>query len=176
MNHWDAIYNIGLDNYGIVTSCQASAITDNANVELPRWAASGRLERLGVGVYKLATWMPTPYDIYAEAVALVGKGAYLYGEAVLAINDLALVNPRTVNVAIARRVRRRVPSWIKVVNVQDGEATTSYFGILGQALPLAFKACRGKVPISRLRAAVDDAAARGLILRDECDAIRRELA
>lgn len=36
------------------------------------------------GVHKLARWVPTPYDAYAEAVALVGGGAYLHGESVLA--------------------------------------------------------------------------------------------
>ena len=76
MAHFDDIYDIAADGYGI--------ITDAAPSEFNRWCADGRLLRRGHGGYKLARRVPTPYDAYAEAVELVGGGAYLHGESVLA--------------------------------------------------------------------------------------------
>ena len=96
MKHWDEIYDVAAGNYGIITTRQAKALCVNADVELPRWMKNGRLISVGRGVYKLVHHTPTPYDQYAEAVALVGDDAFLYGESVLAINDLALVNPPVV--------------------------------------------------------------------------------
>ena len=83
MAHFDDIHDIAADGYGIITSAQAREASA-APSELNRWCADGRLLRRGHGVYKLARWVPTPYDAYTEAVALVGGGAYLHGESVLA--------------------------------------------------------------------------------------------
>ena len=77
------IYHTPASGYGITPSppaLQAGA----APSELNRWCADGRLLRRGHGMYKLARWVPTPYDAYAEAVALVSGGAYLHGESMLA--------------------------------------------------------------------------------------------
>lgn len=175
MKHWDAIYDIAADNYGIVTSRQASKVTPNADVELSRWAKSGRLESLGRGVYRLTQYSPTPYDSYAEAVALAGEGAYLYGESVLAINDLAKVNPGVVTVALPRRARRNMPDWVRLVQVKDVSEKETYFGIASQPLMSAFQTCRDTVPVSRLRTAVDDAENAGILLKGEAEALRREL-
>lgn len=65
MAHFDDIYDIAADGYGIITAAQAPAT---------------RLRH----VQARALLCPTPYDAYAEAVALVGGGAYLHSESVLA--------------------------------------------------------------------------------------------
>ena len=83
MAHFDDIYDIAADGYGIITAAQARE-ADAAPSEFNRWCADGRILRRGHGGYKLARRVPTPYDAYAEAVALVGGGAYLHGESVLA--------------------------------------------------------------------------------------------
>jgi hypothetical protein len=83
MAHFDDIYDISADGYGIITAAQARE-AGAAPSEFNRRCADGRLLRHGHGVYKLARWVPTPYDAYAEAVALVGGGAYLHGESLLA--------------------------------------------------------------------------------------------
>lgn len=98
MAHFDDIYDIAADEYGIVTAARARE-AGAAPSELNRWCTDGRLLRRGHGVYKLARWVPTPYDAYAEAVALVGDRAYLHGLAVLAMHGLALVDPRAIEVA-----------------------------------------------------------------------------
>ena len=73
MAHFDGIYDIAADGYGIITSAQARE-AGAAPSELNHRCADGRLLRRGHGVYKLARWVPTPYDAYAETVALVGAG------------------------------------------------------------------------------------------------------
>ena len=78
MAHFDDIYDIAADGYGIITAAQARE-AGAAPSEPNRWCADGRLLRRGHGVYKLARWVPTSYDAYAEAAALVGGGAYLHG-------------------------------------------------------------------------------------------------
>ena len=174
MKHWDEIFGIAAGNYGIITMRQAKAVCANADVELPRWAKTGRLLNIGRGVYKLVQHTPTPYDQYAAAAALVGEGAFLYGESVLAINDLAFVNPPVVYVATKRRNRRSLPDWIKVVFVEDHAEVSECFGIPCQRVADAFRACKGIVPKSRLRKAIGDALRAGIIMRRDADMLRKE--
>ena len=69
----------------------------------------GRMEKRGRGVCRIAHYLPTEYDTYAEAVALVGETARICGESVLAMHNLALVNPARVHVAVRRRLRKELP-------------------------------------------------------------------
>ncbi|MDO4183613.1 MAG: type IV toxin-antitoxin system AbiEi family antitoxin domain-containing protein [Coriobacteriia bacterium] len=174
MNHFDYIYEIAADNYGIVTAAQAK----NAGVtgaEMRRWVKSGRLERKGQGVYKLVRYVPTPYDRYAEACALVGDDAYLYGQSVLAMFGLALVNPSVVTVATPTRRRKRLPAWVRVVRGQAGRSTFNE-GIRSQSVADAIESCRGLVMVSRLAQAVEDARARGLLSSSEYAQLKKEFA
>lgn len=59
MAHFDDIYDIAADGYGIITAAQARE-AGAAPRELNRWCADGRFLRRGHGVYKLARWMPRP--------------------------------------------------------------------------------------------------------------------
>lgn len=108
MTHYESIYEAAADNYGLITSVEAREMGISYK-EMSALASRGMIERRGHGVYRLSRWVPTPNDRYAEAVALVGPGSYLWGEAVLAMHGLALVNPRTLTVANPRRVRRKLP-------------------------------------------------------------------
>lgn len=108
MSHFDDIYEITADNYGSVTAAQAREI-GATKPELSRWAANGRLERRGYGVYKLVKYIPAELDSYAEAVALVGDGSLLLGDAVPAMYGLALVNPRKPSVGTPERIRESLP-------------------------------------------------------------------
>jgi predicted transcriptional regulator of viral defense system len=115
MARFDDIYEIAADNYGLVTFAEAleAGVT---SVELRRFVIDGRLERLGQGVYKLTKYISTVYDQYAEAVALVGPSSYIQGESVLAMHNLALVNPLRTSVATPKRTRRNglaTPNWTK---------------------------------------------------------------
>lgn len=174
MRHFDEIYEIAVDNYGLVTAAEARE-AGVVGAELNRWVADGRLRRLGHGLYKLVRYVPTEWDQYAEAVMQVGGDAFLYGEAVLAMHGLALVNPASLTVATPRRVRRRLPGWVRAVVVEGPVRLTSYGGIPSQTVADAILACRGSVMPGRLRDAADEARTRGLVTRREHERLKGEL-
>lgn len=174
MAHFDDIYELAVDNYGLITSAEAKNL-GVAKSELNRWVGMGRLLKRGHGVYKLVRYVPTEYDRYAEAVALVGDGSFLFGEAVLAMHGLALANPRRISVGTTKRVRRELPEWVQPVTV-SGKTVTSYEGIPSQSLAEAILECRGMVMGERLKSAVEDARREGLITKDEFEHLRKELS
>ena len=174
MTHFDDMYELAADNYGLITSAEAKSL-GVAKSELNRWVGMGRLLKRGQGVYKLVRYVPTEYDRYAEAVALVGDGSFLFGEAVLAMHGLALVNPRRISVGTTKRVRRELPEWVQPVTV-SGKTVTSYEGIPSQSLAEAILECRGMVMGERLKSAVEDARREGLITKDEFEHLRKELS
>ena len=174
MSHFDDIYEIAADNYGLVTAAQAREI-GVTKTELSRWVANGRLDRRGRGVYKLVKYIPTELDAYAEAVALVGDGSFLIGDAVLAMHGLALVNPKRLRVGTPERIRKSLPEWVASVTVK-GKATTRYEGIPSQTVAEAILDCRGSVMPERLKSAADDARERGLMTGSEYELVREGLS
>jgi predicted transcriptional regulator of viral defense system len=174
MAHFDDIYEIAADNYGLITfgEAQDAGVT---SVELRRFVKNGRLERLGQGVYKLTHYIPTPYDQYAEAVALVGPGAYLHGESVLAMHNLALVNPLKTTVAIARRTRKKLPEWVLVVAAGKHDEVTGYEGIPSQSVADALRFCKGLVIKERLADALRIAVHEGLVDETAGPSLQKEL-
>ena len=167
MAHFDDIYELAADNYGLITSAEAKNL-GVAKSELNRWVGMGRLLKRGYGVYKLVRYVPTEYDRYAEAVALVGDGSFLFGEAVLAMHG-------HISVGTTKRVRRELPEWVQPVTV-SGKTVTSYEGIPSQSLAEAILECRGMVMGERLKSAVEDARREGLITKDEFEHLRKELS
>lgn len=174
MSHFDDIYEVAADNYGLVTSAQARDL-GVTKPELSRWVANGRLERRGRGVYRLAKYIPTDLDPYAEAVALVGDGSFLMGEAVLAMHGLALVNPRRITVGTPERIRKSIPEWISPATVK-GKTVTQYEGIPSQTIAEAILDCRDSVMRERLQGAAEEARERGLITKAEYDHVKEGLA
>ena len=175
MSNFDRVYETGADRYGIVTTEDAAELGIHRK-QLLAWEKIGRLERCGRGVYRLEHHVPTPYDHYAEAVALVGRGAIVYGDAVLSMHGLALVDPPWIRIAVGRRVRRNLPEWIRLVDKPAGTKEELFEGSPCQTVADAIRACRGKVMAERLAEAVEEAARRGLIgLRDH-EELRREFA
>ena len=174
MTYFDDIYEIAADNYGIVTTAQANGI-GATNKDLTRYVRDGRLTRLGQGVYQVRYWAPTEYDPYAVAVALVGDGAYLFGESVIAMHGLAPTDPSKINVATTRRVRRRMPETIRLVKGGVDDEVTSYEGIPSQSIPSAIRSCRKTMMPGRLADAARNARERGLIRAKEEESLLEEL-
>ena len=84
MKKYDELYEVAVSNYGLVTA----KTIDELGIHLKdvlEWVKSGRLEKRGRGVYRIAHYLPTEYDTYAEAVALVGDTAMICGESVSAL-------------------------------------------------------------------------------------------
>ena len=118
MKLYDNINEVALSNYGLITSAQASELGVRLK-DLLEWVKIGRLEKCWRGVYRLVHYLPTEYDRYAEALATVGKDAMIWGESVLAMHNLAMVNPDRIEVATTHRVRKKLPVWISLVRLQE---------------------------------------------------------
>lgn len=175
MNNFEKVYETAADRYGLITVEDAADLGIHRK-QLLLWEAMGRLERCGRGVYRLNHHVPTPYDHFAEAVALVGRGSLIYGDGVLAMHNLALVNPPQIQVAVAKRVRRALPEWIRLVKKTDDIREESFEGIACQKVADAIRTCRGTVMKERLVEAIDEAARQGLVDRQEYKNLKKEFA
>ncbi len=166
MKLYDRIYDIAADNYGLITSA-AAKVVGASDKELSRFASDGRLERVGHGLYRIKYHVPGPFDPYAEAVALAGPEAYLFGEAVIAMHRLAPTNPQRITVATTKRIRRKVPFWLRIVRGDGNDDITAYEGIPSQTVAAAISSCKGSIMDDRLIEATENARAQGLLTRDE---------
>ena len=173
MTHFDEIYEIAADNYGLVTAAQAKG-AGVVGAELFRYVQDGRLTKLGHGLYKLTRYVPTEYDTYAEAVAHVGEGSYLYGDAVLAMHDLAFVNPSRIKVATDKRIRKKIPHWINVVQPEKPVTPTYDNGIPAQSVADAILTCKKTVMRERLLDAVRDAQQKQLLYLGDYEKLKEE--
>ncbi|MCL1798052.1 MAG: type IV toxin-antitoxin system AbiEi family antitoxin domain-containing protein [Eggerthellaceae bacterium] len=174
MTYFDVIYDQAADNYGLITAAQARSF-GVPNINLVKMARRGSLRRVGHGIYRLARHVPTPFDKYAEAVTLLGEGSYIYAQSVLAMFDLALVNPKTIIVATQTRIRKKLPPYITAVPALAGTEVTQYEGIPSQSVADAIRTCQAIVMTERLLPAIEEARARGLITDGEAKALRREM-
>jgi predicted transcriptional regulator of viral defense system len=166
---------IAYDNHGYVTTADAVAAGVPA-VELPKLTARGGLDHIGYGLYRMTDTPSTDDDQFAEATLRAGADAYLRGESVLALLGLGDVNPMRITVGTGRRVRRAMPSHVKVTQGQAGTKVTRYRGIRAQQLSEALLECLGRVPSTRLRDAATKARAEGLLTTAEWNRVRKELA
>ena len=96
------------------------------------------------------------------------------GESVLSTHGLALVDPRAIEVATPKRVRRRLPSWVEPVSAPKGERTTSYEGIPSQRVADAIECCAGPAMPARLLEAAKQARGEGLVTTSEYNRLERE--
>ena len=168
------IYEYAADRYGLITSSEAKKL-GIPNVELVKLAHRGRIRRLGYGVYKIVQYIPTTYDKYAEAIALVGNNAIIYGESVLAMHDLALVNPTNIYIAVRNKVRKKLPTYIKTLYLDMSFSSVEYEGISSQSVFDAIMVCRGIIMSDRLYEAVGIAKNIGLITDTEARIAKKEL-
>jgi predicted transcriptional regulator of viral defense system len=173
VSYYTDIYERAVDNYGLITSAQAQA-NGIPRIELVKLAERGRLERIGYGVYRIIPYTPTVLDKYAEAVALAGEGAYIFGMSVLAMLDLAFVNPTVITVATPKQVRRTLPEYISIIR-RKCDNVTAYDGIAAQSVYDAIITCFGRVMPERLQDAVADSNSQGYITKREAEQLRSEL-
>jgi predicted transcriptional regulator of viral defense system len=169
------IREIALDQYGYVTTRDAADAGVPA-VELRKLTARGALTNVAYGLYRLADTRPTEYDQFAEALLRVGDGAYLRGDAVLALHELALVNPRRIRVGVPRRVRAALPAFVDLREEEmPAEDLTVYEGLHSTTVARSLLDCRGQVMTERLLDAAKQAKAEGLLTGREYARVRRAL-
>jgi predicted transcriptional regulator of viral defense system len=171
----DALRVVAYGNYGYVTTADALEAGVPA-VELPKLAARGGLEHIGYGLYRMTDIPLTGDEQFAEATLRAGEGAFLRGEAVLALLGLADANPKVITVGTVRRVRRLMPAYVKLSHSPDETKVTRYRGIRAQQVSEALIECRGRVPGTKLLDAAVQARAEGLLTTAEWNRVRKELA
>lgn len=174
LKYREVVREIALDHYGYVTTEQAAEAGVPA-VELPKLAARGGLENVAYGLYRMPDIPPTAYDQFAEALLRVGEGAYLHGESVLALFELADVNPRQIKVAVHRRARPKLPPFVELTQVKDYAPTTFYEGLKAQPVAEAILECRGRIEKGRLQEAAKQARKEGLLITTEWHRVRNGL-
>jgi len=174
MTYYADIYERAADNYGLITSADAKEMGIPV-VELGKLYKRGRLNRVGHGVYRIFHYTPTALDGYADAVALVGQGAYLFGESVLAMHNLAPTNPATIKVATPNIVRKKLPQYIVTITRKNDEQVTLYEGIPSQSVANAIRANRKTMMSDRLLGAIQEARKQGLISKKEAADLSKEI-
>lgn len=170
----EIVREIAFDSYGYVTTKEAVKAGVPA-VELPKLAARGGLDHVAYGLYRVPDVPATAYDQFAEALLRVGEGAYLHGESVLALFGLADVNPRHIKVAIGRRARPELPSFVELTHVKNDARTTTYEGLKAQPVAEAILECRGRIETERLQEAARQARKDGLLTTSEWQRVRKGL-
>lgn len=175
MTYRNELREIAMGNHGFVTTRQAVA-AGVPSAELPKLAQHAGLESVSYGLYRFTDLPAEENDQAAEAVLRAGHGAYLYGESVLALHGgLADVNPDRVLVAVHRRVRRDLPSFMSIVQGSPDDVITVYDGIPSQDVAGALLASRNRIGDQRLRSAADRARAEGLLTAREFARLRERL-
>lgn len=174
MGYYDDIYEIAVDNHGLVTTEMASEAGVPA-VELAKLAHRGRLENVSRGLYRLTRYVPTENDSYAEAVARLGSDAYLFGESVIAMLELAPTNPSYICVATPHRTRRKLPSYIRVKKPGKSDKIVLYDGIPSQDVATAIRSARATMMDDRLQAASEEAMRQGYLWHNDYESLKKEM-
>ena len=112
----------------------------------------------------------------AALLALVGEGAYLCGESVLALYDLCPTRSYVATVAVSGRFRKRqIPNGVTVVKATAGYNPAYHDGIPCQRPADAIRFCIGRLERSRLKQAVDEAENKGIFTSSEADELKKEI-
>lgn len=166
-----ALYERALERYGYITTTDAAELGVTLNA-LHAMVNRGGLTRVGHGVYRFDDVPVTGRDAYMEAVLAVGEDAFLVADAVLALHDLALVNPTRIRVGTRRRRYKTLPPTIEMIVTDiDEEDLTVYEAIPCTSVARALVDCVGLVMTDRLLGAAHDATDRGLLRREETASI-----
>ncbi len=162
------LHERALEQYGYITTRDAAQMAI-PRVGLHMVVRRGGLTHIGHGVYRFDDIPATSRDGYMEAVLLVGDEAFLMADAVLALHDLAFVNPARLRVGTTRRAQKSLPPTVQAVwptNVPETDRTV-YEGIPCTTVARALTDCIGIVMRERLIDAANEAADRGLVRRAE---------
>lgn len=171
MTAYEQIWPVAEDNYGIITAARAKELGVSRQ-SMAAMVQSGRLMRLGHGVYQVQHHVPGLNDVYAFANAVVGEDAYLRGASVLYMLNLTPANLAAFYVGTPKRVRRRLPEGF-IVRENARCETVEYDGHEGircQRLTDALESARadGAVELDRIADAAVAANEKGLLTDEEC--------
>lgn len=176
---YDAVFELGADNYGFVTQEHAHELGIPAQ-RLVVLADRGLLERRRQGLYRVIALPASPLDGYMEAALWpVGVQGVLSDETALELHELSDVSPAKIHITVPRRhrTRRAVPAQYVIHrrDLQPGEIT-SHEGI---PIVTAARAIRdahaGHLGPALIRHAIDDGERLGKLSSAMATELRREL-
>ncbi len=174
MTAYDKLYEEAAENYGLITMDMAARYGVSA-MALVMLARRGRLRHIARGVYRLEQHPASEYDAYAMLVAKAGKGAFLWGPSVLALNQLCPTDPAKLYVGVTGRIRRNLGRGVVVKNGCKVSNIVQAYGIASQTIKDAILDSRGIIMNERLISAARRAQEEGLLLPDAAQAIIQEL-
>jgi predicted transcriptional regulator of viral defense system len=175
-----ALFEIAEDNYGYVTTSQATEIgvPRRGLADLTRL---GAMHRVAYGVYRIVDFPATELDSYFEATLWPqGVRGILSHESALDLWDLCDVNPAKVHVTVPRahRVRRQVPALYVLHNDDlEPEDLDSFEGIPITTVERTLHDCiDGGTRHDLLKQAIANAVERRAITAATADDLRHALA
>ncbi|WP_298578648.1 type IV toxin-antitoxin system AbiEi family antitoxin domain-containing protein [uncultured Olegusella sp.] len=167
----DDIYN-AVDDFGLVTSSEAAEL-GMSNAELVQQARAGKLIRVARGVYRMPIWPSQPQAPFAIAVRATGEGAFLYGESVVALLQLAPTDPSKMWIAAPKRVRRNLGKGVRVIK-SDADPTWIE-GIPCQPLAAAIVCAAQTMGTDRALEAASEALRIGYLTESEKKEIKEKI-
>jgi len=174
MTLWDKVYSLCTENHGIVTAAGAATLGVKSK-DLVRWKKSGRLIQQGRGVYRVTHYPMSGEDSYAIAVAEAGPKAYLCGESVLALLNLAPTNPRYIDIAVPARLRRRLNPSYRIHVKSANYLPMHHAGIPMQKPVDAIRDGIGHLMSERLEAAAQEAYRTGKLFKEDLETLLNEI-
>jgi predicted transcriptional regulator of viral defense system len=169
------LHERAFERYGYFTTKDAAELAVPL-IALGMVLRRGGLTHISYGLYRFDDVPVTGREAYMEAVLRVGEDAFLMADAVLALHDLALVNPTRLRVGTSRRSRPRVPRTIQIVRTDiSPQDLTVYESIPSTTVARALTDSLGIVMTERLVAAANEAAERGLLRRGEVAGVLEQL-
>ena len=167
------IYELGAENFGVVTIDSAAAVGVPA-VELRKLAQRKALIRSGRGVYRIPFFAQTQEAQALEAVKLVGENAFLSGESVLSLLNLGVFNPAKFEVSTPNRIRKILPNYITFRHCKFNEipAVEYYQSVPCQPVYEAFQQVAVTTIASRFVSAIDEAYQQGYLNKYQIQKLR----
>jgi hypothetical protein len=90
--------------------------------------------------------------------------------------NLAFANPPLIEVATPRRVRKKLPPWVKIIHIGACAAMTEYYrGIPCQPLRDAMRLCKNRILPERILAAIESAKDEGWLSSDDGEILKNEI-
>lgn len=163
----ERLFELAQDRHGFVTTNDAREL-NIPTIELRKLAHRGKLEHVSRGVYQFPQLAGSINESYLRATLHVGAEAYLTADAVLAVHDLANVNPRVIRVGTNKRIRHSVPESIKIVRQEPGLNDIEILnGVRTTRVARAIIDSKHLVMRERLTSALHEAFERGLVTKTE---------
>ncbi len=176
---YDAVFELGADNYGFVSQDQARELGIPAQ-RLVVLEDRGLLERRRHGLYRVVALPVSPLDGYMEATLWpVGVQGVLSDETALELHGLSDVSPAKIHITVPRshRTRRTAPAHY-VIHRQDLASgdVTSHEGIPIVTVARAIRdAHASHLGPALIRQAIDDGERLGKLSQSAAAELREEL-